>query len=135
MTSKNDSTAKNTAAFAAQAAISFGAALFAISLVALFCKVDIGGALPGIALLLPSVLLVAATETYSEVPWYAFALAGLPPLTVGLLAIPPLARTTGFWRGVLFWILCLGPTVASVPCCAAPGRSPPRRARGSRRCG
>jgi hypothetical protein len=91
-----------------------GAALFAISLVALFCKVDIGGALPGIALLLPSVLLVAATETYSEVPWYAFALAGLPPLTVGLLAIPPLARTTGFWRGVLFWILCLGPTVASV---------------------
>ncbi len=40
MTSKNDSTAKNTAAFAAQAAISFGAALFAMLVAIYFMSAD-----------------------------------------------------------------------------------------------
>ena len=40
MTSKNDSTAKNTAAFAAQAAISFGAALFAMLVAIWFMDAD-----------------------------------------------------------------------------------------------
>ena len=89
------------------------AALFGISLVALVRKSDVGGALPAVALLLPSFLLMGATESYSEVPWYAFVLAALPPLTVGLLAIPPLSRLTGIGKWVAFWILCLGPTVAA----------------------
>ena len=40
MTSKTDSTAKNTAAFAAQAAISFGAALFAMLVAVWFMPAD-----------------------------------------------------------------------------------------------
>jgi hypothetical protein len=91
-----------------------GAALLIIAIVAAFTRVEVTGATAGVALLLPSALIVAATETYSEVPWYAFALAGLPPLTVGLTAIPPINRATGVWKGVLFWVLCLGPTVAAV---------------------
>ena len=90
------------------------AALLGISLVALIRKSDVGGAVPAVALLLPSFLLMGATESYSEVPWYAFLLAMLPPLTVGLLAIPPLSRLTGFGKWVVFWILCLGPTIAAV---------------------
>ena len=34
---------------------------------------------------------------FSEIPWYAFLLAALPPITIGLLAIPPLSLT-GFGR-------------------------------------
>jgi hypothetical protein len=90
------------------------AALLGISIVSFIRKSDIGGAVPAVALLLPSLLLIGATESYSEVPWYAFLLAALPPLTVGLLAIPPLARQTGFAKWLLFWLLCLGPTVAAV---------------------
>jgi hypothetical protein len=91
-----------------------GAALLIIAIVAAFTRVEVTGATAGVALLLPAALIVAATETYSEVPWYAFALAGLPPLTVGLTAVPPFNRATGVWKGVLFWVLCLGPTVAAV---------------------
>jgi hypothetical protein len=91
-----------------------GAALFAVAVVAAIANVDVGGAVPGVAVLLPAILLVGATETFSEVPWYAFVLAGCPPLTIGLLAVPPMTRLAGFWKGILFWILCLGPTVAAV---------------------
>jgi hypothetical protein len=90
------------------------AALLGIAFIAFLSKADVSGAVPGVALLLPSFLLVGFHETYSEVPWKAFVLAGLPPLTVGLLAIPPLTRLTGIWKWALFWVLCLGPTVAAV---------------------
>jgi hypothetical protein len=89
-------------------------ALLGISLVAFFAKVDIGTALPGVALILPSILLVGFYETFNEMPWYTFLLAGLPPLTIGLLALPALSRMSGFGRGLAFWLLCLGPTVAAV---------------------
>jgi hypothetical protein len=90
------------------------AALLGVSLVAIFAKVDIGGAVSGVALMLPAVLVVGFSETFNDIPWYGFLLAGLPPVTVGLLAIPPLSRTTGFGRSLLFWLLCLGPTIAAV---------------------
>jgi hypothetical protein len=90
------------------------AALFGISLVALVCKVDLGGAVPGVALILPSILLVGFYETFNEIPWYAFLLAALPPIALGLLALPPLAKTTGVGRWLLFLILGLGPTMAAV---------------------
>jgi len=90
------------------------AALLGVSLVALFAKVDVGTAVPGVALMLPSILLVGFYETFNDLPWYAFLLAGLPPVTVGLLALPPLSRLTGFGRSLAFWALCLGPTVAAV---------------------
>ena len=91
-----------------------GAALLGVALVAAFAKVDIGTALPGVALMLPSILLAGFYETYSDLPWYAFLLAGLPPVAVGLLALPPLSRMTGFGRSLAFWLLCLGPTVTAV---------------------
>lgn len=91
-----------------------GAALLVIAVVAAFTRVEVTGAMAGVALLLPAALIIAATETYSEVPWYAFVLAGLPPLTVGLTAIPPISRASGVWKAILFWVLCLGPTVAAV---------------------
>jgi hypothetical protein len=90
------------------------AALLGVTLVAFFAKVDIGGAVPGVALMLPSILLMGFYETFNEMPWYTFLLAGLPPVTVGLLGIPPLSRMTGFGRSLLFWLLCLGPTIAAV---------------------
>ena len=92
------------------------AALFVITIVAAFTKVEVTGAIPAVSLLLPAVMLVTAIETEGlhEIPWYAFLLPALPPLTVGLLAIPPLGKLTGVGRGILFWVLCLGPTVAAV---------------------
>ena len=38
----------------------------------------------------------------------------MPPVTVGLLAIPPLSKLAGVGRSILFWVLCLGPTLAAV---------------------
>jgi hypothetical protein len=90
-----------------------GAALFGIALVAFAARVDVSGAVPGVALLLPAVLLVGKNQTFSEVPWSAFIVGALPPITVGLLAVPPMSRLTR-WRWPLFWALCLGPTVAAV---------------------
>lgn len=90
------------------------AALFGIAFIGFLSKVDVGGAVPGVALLLPSLLLVAFYQTDSQVPWTAFLLAGLPPLTIGLLAIPPVTRLTGLVKWALFWLLCLGPTIAAV---------------------
>jgi len=90
------------------------AALFGISVVALFAKVDVGGAIPGIAVVLPAVLLVGYDQTFSEIPWYAFLLAALPPVTIGLLAVPPFSRLTGFKKWFVFAVLCLGPTIAAV---------------------
>jgi hypothetical protein len=92
------------------------AALLGISIVSLIRKSDVGGALPGVALLLPSMLLVAYDQMAGQhtIPWYAFLLAALPPLAIGVLAIPPLSRTQGIVRWLLFWLLCLGPTVAAV---------------------
>ena len=92
------------------------AALFVITVVAAFIKVEVTGAIPAVALFLPSIMLVVTIENEGlhEIPWYAFLLAAMPPLTVGLLAIPPLSKLTGVGRGIVFWILCLGPTVAAV---------------------
>jgi hypothetical protein len=96
-----------------------GAALTAISIVAAFARVEVTGAAAGVALLIPGALLVAATETYSEVPWTAFVLAGLPPITMVLLAIPAFSRLAGWWKWVIYAILVLGPTIAAVALAAS----------------
>jgi hypothetical protein len=90
------------------------AALLGVAVVAAVSKVDVGGAIPGVALVLPSILLVGFHETFNDIPWYAFLVAALPPVTIGLMALPPVSRMTGLGRAVLFWLLCLGPTVAAV---------------------
>jgi len=90
------------------------AALVGIAIVAAIARVEVTGALPGLCVMLPACLLIGATEADSEVPSYAFALAGLAPLTVGLMALPPLARMTGVGKHLVFWVLCLGPTIAAL---------------------
>lgn len=98
-------------------AITFpAAALLGVAIVALIRKSDVGGALPGIAMILPSMLLVTYDQMSGShsIPWYAFLLAALPPLSIGLLCIPPLSKTQGVARWLIFWALCLGPTIAAV---------------------
>lgn len=90
------------------------AALVGIAIVAFVAKVEVTGALPGICVILPACLLIAATEADSDVPPYAFALAGLPPITVGLMSLPPLAKMSGLGKHFMFWVLCLGPTIAAL---------------------
>jgi hypothetical protein len=90
------------------------AALVGISVVALVAKVEVTGALPGLCVMLPACLLMTATEVDSQVPTYAFVLAGLPPITVGLMALPPLAKMSGIGKHLIFWILCIGPTVGAL---------------------
>jgi hypothetical protein len=90
------------------------AALVGIAIVAMVAKVEVTGALPGLCVMLPACLLIGATEADSEVPSYAFVLAGLPPITVGLMALPPLAKMSGVGKHLVFWALCLGPTIAAL---------------------
>jgi hypothetical protein len=90
------------------------AALVSIAVAAAVAKVEVTGALPGLCVMLPACLLIGATEADSLVPWYAFVLAGLPPLTVGLMSIPPLSKASGIGKHLLFWVLCLGPTIAAL---------------------
>ena len=90
------------------------AALVGISIAALVAKVEVTGALPGLCVMLPACLLIAATEADSQVPWYAFVLAGLPPITVGVMALPSVAKMSGVGKHLIFWTLCLGPTIAAL---------------------
>jgi hypothetical protein len=100
---------------AAEALTFPAAALLGISIVAFVRKSDVGGALPGACVMLPCMLMATWTENSSHaVPWYAFVLAAMPPVAIGLLAIPPMSRWTGITRWLLFWVLCLGPTIAAV---------------------
>jgi hypothetical protein len=90
------------------------AALVGISIAALIAKVEVTGALPGLCVMLPACLLIGATEADSEIPWYAFVLAGLPPITVGVMALPAIAKMSGIGKHLIFWTLCLGPTIAAL---------------------
>jgi hypothetical protein len=96
-------------------AISFpGAALIGIALVSLVFKVESSGAIPGTVFLLAAILLITQDSTFSEIPWYAFLLAGCTPLTIGIMSLPPLSRMTGIKMHLAFWILALGPTIAAI---------------------
>jgi len=92
------------------------AALVGIGLVSIFCRVDTGGALPAVSLILPSMLFIAYQymSEQTTVPWQAFVYASLSPLAVSLMALPPFSRLTGFAKWAVFLVLCLSPTVAGV---------------------
>ena len=62
------------------ASIVVAAALSGIALVAWAGRADAGGAVPAAAVMLPGLLLMGQQETFSDVPWYAFALLALAPL-------------------------------------------------------
>jgi hypothetical protein len=77
---------------------------------------DAGGMAPGVAVLLPGVLLVGQQGTVSEtLPASAFAVAALAPLAASVLLLPGASRLTGWRRaaaGVLLVLVPAGMAVA-----------------------
>jgi hypothetical protein len=93
-----------------EAAFVAGAALAGVALVATLCRADAGGALPAAAILLPGLLLMAQQTTYSEIPWYGFALPAVVPLL--LAESLPLRRWHGVWLTAAQVILMLAACLA-----------------------
>jgi hypothetical protein len=89
---------------AADVATLGGAALFGVAVVALIGKADAGGALPGAAVLLTGVTLLAYDYRNTDgkvVPWASFALAAAAPLAAAVAYLPPLRKATGVWARLL----------------------------------
>ncbi len=80
-------------------AVIAGSALFGLAAVSLFCRVDIGGAFPGAAIVLGGVLLSAYYDMDDEckVPYTSFLLPALAPLLLASAYIPPVNRLNG-WK-------------------------------------
>lgn len=91
----------------ADVAIVLCSALTGLAIVAGWRRVDGGGAIPAVALLLPSLMLMGQQETRSDVPWQAFALTACAPLT--LAASLPLRRWQSVWLRILQLVLILLP--------------------------
>jgi hypothetical protein len=102
------------------ATFAFGT-LLGIALAAWLRPADVGGAMPGVAVLLPAVLLAGRFDAGSGVPDVCFLCAGLAPLALVLLLIPPFKRWPPFRRAILGSILLLAPLgVAIVRAMQAP---------------
>jgi hypothetical protein len=87
-------------ASAAEIATLAGAAMFGIAVVALVGKVDAGGAMPGAAVVLTGVAVLAYDYRNTDgnvVPWWSFALATAAPLAAAAFLIPPLRQTGRVW--------------------------------------
>jgi hypothetical protein len=68
------------------------ASLLGVALVMWWRQSDAGGAMPGIAVLVPGLMVAGRTQTFSEVPPISFALIGLAPLLLGIPLLPTAAR-------------------------------------------
>ncbi len=95
-------------ASALDAAAACGAALAGLAVVAWWWRVDVGGAIPAVAVILPTLLLMGQRETGSEtLLWTTFALPALAPL---LLAVTlPIGQTSAIRWYVVRLILVLIP--------------------------
>src|SRR5262245_125603 len=97
------------------------AALFGIAVAAWLRPGDVGGAMPAIAVLAPTILLAGRFDTDSGLPVSCFLLAGLAPLALLPLLIPPFRRWSPLRRGILGVVLLLTPlTFAVVQALRAP---------------
>lgn len=102
---------------AADTATLAGAALFGIAAVALFFKADAGGALPGAAVLLTGVAVLAYDYRNTDgkvVPWGSFALAAAAPTAAVVLLLPPLRRKGGTWPGLIAFALVAAAAATAV---------------------
>jgi hypothetical protein len=102
------------------ATFTFGT-LLGVALTAWLRPADVGGAMPALAVLVPGVLLAGRFDAGSEVPDVCFLCAGLAPLALVALLIPPFRRWPPLRRAVLGSVLLLAPlSVAVVRAMQAP---------------
>jgi hypothetical protein len=97
----------------ADAALLFGMALLGPAAAAFLWTGDVSAAAAAGSVALPGLLFMGQQETFSEVPVWGFALAGLAPLTLALALVPALARQEG-WRRWALAALPLIPAAAAV---------------------
>jgi hypothetical protein len=88
-------------------AIVLASALTGLALVAWWLRADASGAIPAAAVMLPGLSLLGQqeTKTFSDVPWYAFALPALAPLL--LAEALPLSHWQGKRQRLLRFLLML----------------------------
>jgi hypothetical protein len=86
-------------------------ASFGITVAAFFLPVDVDGAVPALATLLPGMLVAGYHETFSSVPAMAFALPPLALVTPVILRFLPEWLTRG-WRGRVTETVLIGLPVA-----------------------
>jgi hypothetical protein len=67
------------------------------------------GMVPGVAVLLPSLLVEGFLNNFGEVPWPSFVLVAFAPLTPFCVAFPPLQNLKPPWRPVLSFAIHLVP--------------------------
>jgi hypothetical protein len=98
----------------AEAALMLGAALFGVASVGGWLRADVRGAIPAAAVLVPGLLLVGKSETFSEVPLISFVLVALAPVALLPTLAPFLRRFAGMWLLLLRMMLVLSLIVPAV---------------------
>ncbi|MCI0461784.1 MAG: hypothetical protein L0Z62_32945 [Gemmataceae bacterium] len=100
----------------AEVATALASALGGIAVVAWLCRTDGSGAVPGSVVLLPGLLVMGwwTMGEYTEVPWLAFLVPGLAPLTLLITLVPPFRSWEGRRLEVLRLALVLAPLAFAV---------------------
>jgi hypothetical protein len=98
----------------ADAALMLGAALFGVVSVSSWLRADVRGAIPAAAVLVPGLLLVGKTDTFSEVPLISYVLVAMAPVVLLPTLAPFLRRFAGIWLLSLRMMLVLSLVVPAV---------------------
>jgi CDP-diglyceride synthetase len=98
----------------AEMALMVAAALVGIAVVAWWKRTAAAAVVPGVAVLLPGLLLSGHAETFSDVPWTSFALLGLAPLALVLTLVPPVSWLGGVPLRLVQLALLLAPVGVAV---------------------
>ncbi len=98
----------------ADVALLMAASLAGIGVVAWRWRIDTGPVAAGSAILLPSLLMIGYTSTFSDVPWSSFALVVLAPLAPALTYLRPLSRLNGWQLRMLQLAILLLPLLVAL---------------------
>ncbi len=100
----------------AEVATVLAAALGGITVVSWLCRTDSSGAVPGAVVLLPGMLVMGwwMMGEYTQVPWPAFLVPALAPLTLLVTLLPPFRSWEGRRLEVLRLVLVLAPLAFAV---------------------
>ncbi|MGC1274851.1 MAG: hypothetical protein WBC44_14180 [Planctomycetaceae bacterium] len=91
------------------------ASLGTIALLAWLTKTDPASVAPGVAVMLPGLMLVGYQDTFSEVPTASFATIALAPLSLAALLLPRLRSSRGATSlavATFFTVLAIGVSLA-----------------------